>query len=103
MINPFREAPKVNAPHARDKATIQRLAMYQVRSSSSGPRVRRSNAHVISCMPVYQAFDLSHQERTLRDKDGKIIGGKYMSKTPLVKVARIEPNRKWFGMPSSMM
>jgi hypothetical protein len=30
MINPFREAPKVNAPHARDKATIQRLAMYQV-------------------------------------------------------------------------
>jgi hypothetical protein len=31
MINPYRTAPKVNAPHARDKATIQRLAMYNVR------------------------------------------------------------------------
>ena len=31
MINPYRVAPKVQAPHARDKATIKRLAMYNER------------------------------------------------------------------------
>lgn len=69
--NPDRPVNKKNASSMRSKSTIKRLNMY------------RSGAPI-------------------RNKQGKIVGGDLMSKNrtgnkPMDKMARIAPNRRWFG------
>lgn len=38
-----------------------------------------------------------YKTKVNRDKDGKFLGGAFMSKTPDEKVKRIAPDRRWFG------
>lgn len=38
-----------------------------------------------------------YKSRAVHDKHGNFLRGDYMSRTPEVNIARIAPNRKWFG------
>ena len=38
-----------------------------------------------------------YKQTAVRDKDGKMLGGPLMSKTPDERIKRIAPDRRWFG------
>lgn len=39
-----------------------------------------------------------YSQKAIRNRGGEILGGQYMSRTPTAgKVARVQPNRRWFG------
>eukprot|EP00467_Chlorarachnion_reptans_P022887 CAMPEP_0114514872 /NCGR_PEP_ID=MMETSP0109-20121206/16401_1 /TAXON_ID=29199 /ORGANISM="Chlorarachnion reptans, Strain CCCM449" /LENGTH=566 /DNA_ID=CAMNT_0001694973 /DNA_START=24 /DNA_END=1724 /DNA_ORIENTATION=+ len=61
----------------------------QYRVSSSKDTNRRSNA-TIKRLAMYKS-------KAIRNRDGKVIGGDFISKTPDAGVKRIQPDRRWFG------
>jgi nuclear GTP-binding protein len=38
-----------------------------------------------------------YKKKAMRDKDGKFLGGQFMSRTPDARIKRIAPDRRWFG------
>lgn len=42
-----------------------------------------------------------YKQKPIRNRKGQILSGPYMSNTPDEKVKRVQPDRRWFGKPSS--
>lgn len=68
MCLPIRRQPESTHSNFRTRATVNRLKMYR----SGGRAIRARNGQIVKAMP-------------------------YQNWTPTGGVARVEPNRRWFG------